>query len=186
MIKRKTKQELMELAENVIQSDVVLNYFKQCVEVLDIHKEKTLYYFELFHEFGHVAYGFEMDAQLVYTQVGSYRFMFKNNSVETIETNPQSPHTLLYFRSEEKLTMRWIHAVRGGLEFSLQACGIKCYSLASFIFNRTNKLGYVNRKPGSDPYLLEHLSYEDNAQRFNNSAKERAMKVHFETAVNLL
>ncbi|WP_166082289.1 hypothetical protein [Erysipelothrix anatis] len=177
---------MMDLAEALIQSDVVLNQFKQCVEVLDMHKEKTLYYFELFHEFGHVAYGFEMDAQLVYTQVGPYRFMFKNISVETIETPPQSPHTLLYFKSEEELTMRWIHAVRGGLEFSLKACGIKCFSLSSFIFNRTNKLGYSNKRPGSDPFLLNHLSELDNAQRFNVIAKERAMKIHFETAVSLL
>ena len=165
------KEKLVDLAKEIIKDPNVLDNFLEAADIFRLKNVSTGLYFELFHEFGHIAHAIEKGATPIYIKVEKHLFDFTEGDMKYSVTKGSSSNSLMYFEGTG-LSEKWIHAVRGGLEFTSKAMGIKTLSIRSKVFNHCNNLDAKVKGENSDTHLLTWLETEEYARSFNTEARQ--------------
>ena len=170
---RKAKEGVIELGRQLIENPTILDNFLQATQTLHDNRASTGLYFELLHEFGHIAYAVQKGATPVYVKVEKYLFEFQGDDLIFKKVSGFGTNSLMVFDDTcDNLSEAWIHAIKGGLSFTSDALKLKTWSLRSRLFNKHNNLQSKNSGPGSDIQLLDELQDRNAAQRFNDAAHQ--------------
>lgn len=171
---RRVKQAVIALGTQLISDERLREHFLFATDVLKSKRASTGLYFELLHEFGHMSNGIEVGATPIYIKVEKHLFVFKGDTIEYKKSDGFSSSALMYFDHDEDLSRRWVHAVRGGPEFTTHAKHIKTLSIRSRLFNKANALGSKTDNRSYDYQLERSLKDDSEALKFNEKAKHIA------------
>lgn len=150
-----TDKRIAAFADDYLKHDPwTYALFTYAYELLKQERVPMMTFFELIHEIGHVLYGREMNANIVFMKVANWLF-YRDGEYFTFQKKSDDVSvTLLYMDSNENLRDRYLHAIEGGLLFSKKAKKIPSYSISAFIFNWVNSPSFRFYRKGSDRDLI--------------------------------
>lgn len=180
---RENKKRTIEVGLGLLHGKEALHAFKECVVLLNRANAPLRHYYELVHEFGHVAGAEAYGGKVVYIKIEEHLFDFHDQdtlltsmSVTYSRNKGHNTQALMYFpegKTDEWYTEAWSATVRGGIDFStsLRKEGIKSMSFKANRFNKINAWNekYARKSPDRKT-LTEFVKDPTAAREFNEAA----------------